>query len=63
MCGGRFHGRGLNGTLDQAITECWEEIEKTARARAKAEGYDISFTDDRPIGLMPLFKFLRDRKE
>jgi hypothetical protein len=56
MCGGRFHGRGTNGTLDQAVREFWSEVEVKAIARAKAEGYTVSFTDDRPIELMPLFR-------
>ncbi len=56
MCGGRFHGRARDGSLDKAVRQHWSEIEKKARARAEREGYDITFTNGLPLEKMPLFK-------
>lgn len=56
MCGGRYHGKRRNGTLDDAIRQHGIEIEEEARARARAEGLDISFTDNIPVEQMPLFR-------
>ncbi len=59
MCGGRYHGKGLQpGDLVEAVKEYGAEIESAARRKAQELGLDISFVKDLPAEQMPLFKSL-----
>lgn len=41
MCGGRYHGAGRDGTLEDRMKTHGEEILEAARARAAAAGVDL----------------------
>jgi hypothetical protein len=42
MCGGRYHGAGLQaGELERRVAEFGEEVVEAAQARARAEGLDL----------------------
>lgn len=45
MCGGRYHGRGLDGSLEKTIKDDGERIWEAAKKRAAADGYDIEKFD------------------
>lgn len=46
MCGGRYHGKGLEpGGVEETMREYGEEITEAANARAQAEGLEIRFHD------------------
>ena len=41
MCGGRYHGAGRDGSLDDRIRAYGEEVLEAAKARAAAEGFEL----------------------
>lgn len=45
MCGGRYHGKGRDGTLEQVLREDGDRILEYARRRAAAEGLNLEAFD------------------
>lgn len=41
MCGGRYHGGGRDGTLQERIAQYGDEVLEAAEKRAVEEGWDL----------------------